>query len=188
MSASSETTRKYRTIVCDPPWQIKTMATKFCKSPISSELPYDTMSDEELLEFPINNFADEMCDLFLWTTKGKICFAFKLLEKWGFKYSNILVWNKRNGICSNGFHNTLEYVLYGYRGKCNVSFTNPLEVYFEAKRGKHSEKPSKFYTMLRDRTQKPRIDVFARKRHYGFDSWGNEVESQIQVPLLEASL
>lgn len=143
------------------------------------------MSDDKLYNFNIHQFTADECDLFLWTTKGKLHLAFHLLQAWGFKFGNVLVWNKRSGLCSNGFHNTVEFVLYGYKGKSNVSFTKPLDVYFEAKRTKHSEKPKLFYSMLIERTLEPRIDIFARKRHYGFDAYGDQVEPQIQVPLLQ---
>lgn len=96
-----------------------------------------------------------------------------------------MVWNKKDGLCSNGFHCTLEFVLHGYKGKNNVDFSKPLEVYFEAKRFKHSQKPNLFYTMLMERTQEPRIDIFARKRHFGFDAYGDQVEKDVEIPLFE---
>lgn len=58
------------------------------------------------------------------------------------------------------------------------------EAYFKAKRRKHSEKPDVFYANILKVTNAPRIDIFARKRHYGFDAWGNEVEKQQQIPLI----
>lgn len=175
--------RKYKTVVIDPPWELNTMSPKFCKSPIDADLPYNTLSDNALYNFPIYKYADKECDLFLWTTKAKLHLSFHLFVRWGLKFGNLLVWNKKNGICSNGFHNTLEYVLYGYKGKSGISFTKPLETYFEAKRTKHSEKPSLFYSMIRERTKEPRIDIFARKRHYGFDAYGDQVETKMDVPL-----
>jgi len=45
---------------------------------------------------------------------------------------------------------------------------------FEAPRGTHSEKPARFYQLLRAWTPKPRIDIFARNAHEGFDGWGDE--------------
>ena len=43
------------------------------------------------------------------------------------------------------------------------------------KRTRHSEKPSLFYEILKNNTKEPRIDIFARRKHDGFDSWGLEV-------------
>jgi N6-adenosine-specific RNA methylase IME4 len=179
---------KYKTVVIDPPWKLtpKNLNTKN-GGRLLKKLPYKTMSDEEITNFNINDFADKECNLFLWCTNSKIPAAIKILEKWGFRYSTFMVWNKNDGICHNGFHYTLEFVIYGYRGyKCQngIDYTKPLNPYFEAKRYKHSEKPSLFYAMLSKVTPAPRIDIFARKRHYGFDAYGDQVETQMQVPLL----
>ncbi|GAH13102.1 unnamed protein product, partial [marine sediment metagenome] len=52
---------------------------------------------------------------------------------------------------------------------------------FTEKRGRHSRKPDVFYKTLKQNTQAPRIDIFAREEHDGFDVWGNEVESDIEL-------
>jgi len=176
---------KYKTVVIDPPWKLNKFNSKISKkyTRCSAELPYETMTDEEILNFPINDFADDQCDLFLWVTKSKIHFGFHLLEKWGFHYANFFVWNKVLGLCHNGVHSITEYVIYAYRGKNGLNYKKPIDSYFKEKRSHHSQKPNKFYTMIRNVTTEPRIDIFARKRHYGFDAWGNQVESQMQVPL-----
>jgi len=175
---------KYKTIVIDPPWNLNICCSKFCNGgTLSEQLPYKTMTDTEIENFDIQQFTNEECDLFLWTTKAKIHTAFHILEKWGFRFSNFLVWNKRDGLTFNGVHNTLEYVLYGYKGKIGLDYKKPLESYFEAKRIKHSQKPDKFYSMIAKVTAEPRIDIFARRRHIGFDAWGNQVEKQIEVQL-----
>lgn len=175
---------KYKTIVIDPPWDLPLCNPEYSiQGPTKTALPYKVMSDNALYNFNINKFADKECDLFLWTTKSKLHLSFHLLKAWGFKFNNLIAWNKNDGVCSNGFHNILEFVMYAYRGKSGVDFTNPLKTYFSAKRLKHSQKPDSFYAMLRTRTKEPRIDIFARKRHFGFDSWGDQVETELQIPL-----
>ena len=174
---------KYKTIVIDPPWDVNICVGKQCKGSPNA-LPYKTMTDDQIYNFNIHKIADEECNLFLWTIKSKIHTSFHILTMWGFRYTNLIVWNKRSGINNNGFCNTLEYMLHGYMGKNNLDFTTPLPTYFMAKRRKHSQKPDLFYSMLRERTLEPRIDIFARKRHYGFDAWGDQVETHEQKPLL----
>ena len=44
----------------------------------------------------------------------------------------------------------------------------------------HSEKPAKFYGLVKSLGE-PRIDLFARKKRSGWDCWGNEVESDIEL-------
>lgn len=175
---------KYRTIVIDPPWTLNCCNPKnYTHGGIPKDLPYETMSDLEIEQFDINQFADSECNLFLWTTKAKIHTAFHILEKWGFRYANFLVWNKLDGLNHNGVHTTLEFVLYAYKGRNGLDYKKPIEAYFEEKRKKHSQKPNSFYAAISNVTEAPRIDIFARKRHYGFDSWGNQVETQVEVPI-----
>jgi N6-adenosine-specific RNA methylase IME4 len=182
---------KNRTVVIDPPWKLSPCNPKnsrhggsaFRLNSIPKQLPYSTMTDKEIENFNIDDFAAAECNLFLWTTNSKLPVAFRIMEKWGFHYANLLVWNKLDGLNHNGVHATLEFVLYGYRGKNGLDYTKPLEAYFQAKRIKHSQKPDKFYSMIAKVTEPPRIDIFARKQHYGFEAWGNQVETQMEVPL-----
>lgn len=61
-------------------------------------------------------------------------------------------------------------------------FISVIPIFREALR-EHSRKPDSFYEILRTNTPEPRIDIFARYRHFGFDSYGNEVQKDIQLPL-----
>lgn len=183
------TSRKYRTIVMDPPWNVKCNLTdvKFYRT--GKKLPYQVMSDDEILHFPINDFADLECDLFLWTTHTKLPLALKLLQEWGFKYHALLIWDKLSGVCINGFYRNTEIVVYGFRGKqgVDVGEGSYIPTLFASKAVGHSRKPDKFYSLIKERTKEPRIDIFARKRHYGFDAYGDQVEKEIEVPLMLAS-
>lgn len=167
---------KYRTIVIDPPWQISCNLkdTKYyrCGKP----LPYPVMSDDKILDFPIDDFADNDCDLFLWTTHSKLPIALKILEKWGFKYHCLLTWDKTNGIGLNGFQRKTEFVVYGYKGKMGIDRSNGryIPTLFKEKLTSHSVKPNIFYELIRTRTKEPRIDIFNRRNIFGFDGWGNE--------------
>lgn len=177
---------KYKTIVIDPAWKISNCDPNICThGGIAKKLPYKTMTDQEIMQFPINDFADEKeCDLFLWTTKAKIHTAFHVLEHWDFHYANFFVWNKLDGLNHHGVHAVLEFVLYAYRGRIGLNYQKPIDAYFAQKRKKHSQKPDVFYNRIIKVTQAPRIDIFARKRHYGFDAYGDQVETQIEYPLL----
>lgn len=53
---------KYKTIVIDPPWKVANGFNKkgfFHGQNKERVLPYKTMTDLEISEFPINNFAEE---------------------------------------------------------------------------------------------------------------------------------
>ncbi len=53
-----------------------------------------------------------------------------------------------------------------------------------APRGKHSQKPEKMRKMIEtvsDREGFNKIELFAREEVKGWDVWGNEVESDIEL-------
>jgi len=174
---------KYRTVVIDFPWKINCNLkdTKYyrCGKP----MPYELMTDEQIINFPIDDFADNNCDLFLWVVQSKIPTAVRLIEKWGFKYHCILTWDKTNGIGLNGFHRKTELVIYAYRGKMGIDRGKGkyIPTLFKEKLTEHSVKPNIFYNLIRDRTQEPRIDIFNRRKILGFDGWGNESPNHNQM-------
>jgi N6-adenosine-specific RNA methylase IME4 len=50
---------KYRTIVIDPPWKLYPVSSKALSGgKFRRTLPYTQMTDEEILAFPIDNFAE----------------------------------------------------------------------------------------------------------------------------------
>ena len=174
---------KYKTIVIDPPWRITTTGpnSKPCHGKIKRWLDYDTMSDKDIENFPIGDFAADECNLFIWTIQSRLPVAIDLLKKWGFKYYCTYTWIKNSGITMQGVFRNSEFVVFGYRGNFNIPFTGKaMSTAFHGKTGIHSEKPSEFYDMIRTKTQPPRIDIFARKKHYGFYAWGNEVQQSPQ--------
>jgi len=46
---------------------------------------------------------------------------------------------------------------------------------------KHSKKPSYFYELIEKVSPGNKIELFARNKREGWDSWGNEVESNIEL-------
>ena len=167
--------KKYKTVVIDPPWPVDFVKRK--QRPNQKSMPYKTISMEEIYNFPINDYADEDCVLFLWTTQRFLHESFHVLEKWGFKYNSILTWDKNDGMCMFGVRRRTEFVLFGYRGKRSF-FTNgkQIESFFYEKLKRNSEKPRIFYDMLLKTTDEPRVDIFSRKKHIGFDSFGDQAE------------
>ena len=167
---------KYQTIVIDPASTVKNNLTDLRYYRCGKDMPYSLMTDKEIMDFPINDFADERCDLFLWSITSKIPFCFELLKKWNFKYVDFLCWDKEIGIGVNGIYRKVEWIIYAYRGKMGINKKGKfIPSLIRQKRTRHSEKPSLFYEILKNNTKEPRIDIFARRKHDGFDSWGLEV-------------
>ena len=169
--------RKYKTVVIDPPWDVTApIRAKHAKFRIIPPIPYKTMTDDQITNFPIHDFADKDCCLFLWTIQKKLRFALDLLDVWRFKYQRCITWDKGNGIVNNGFANHTEFLLYAYCGRNQIRYKKPMSTIQRYKRRKHSEKPHGIYAKIMVRTPEPRIDIFARRRHVGFDAYGDEVD------------
>jgi N6-adenosine-specific RNA methylase IME4 len=175
-----EQNKKYKTILADPPWDIGEMRMK--KSRPNAELPYPRMKTQAIKDLDVKSLADENCNLFLWTTHTFLPDAFEVIKSWGFKYHCLLTWDKTNGIPCWGFKRKTEFVLYGYRGKITVNQTGKfIHTLFTEKLTTHSKKPNIFYEILESNTPEPRIELFARNKRNGWDTWGNELQNDIEL-------
>jgi N6-adenosine-specific RNA methylase IME4 len=108
--------------------------------------------------------------------------ALDVIESWGFEYKTVgFTWIKKskNGNNSVGMgwytRSNAEVCLLAKKGKPKVIDHGVRQV-VESLREKHSKKPSE----VRDRIVKlcgdiPRIELFARDKVKGWDSWGKEV-------------
>ena len=173
---------KYQTIVADPPWPVGTATSAITlRSPLKDNLPYRTMTIEDIEGFPIDKFAAENSLLFLWATNGKIDgravmdIAFDVVTAWDFRYDSIITWVKNRPMSFwSPIMSTTEHVVFAWRGKQPLNHLAKMKSVFKAPWRGHSVKPDKFYRLLAEWTPEPRVDLFARSPHAGFDGWGDE--------------
>ena len=173
---------RYATIVADPPWPVAAPARYLASARAQNWLPieqhYAVMSVPAITALPVGELALPDAHLFLWTTGRFLPAAIAMLPEWGFEFMYPLVWHKNGGPqlpggpCFNA-----EYVVYGRRGRARFEETQGFFTAFYAPRSVHSAKPGAFYRLLERITPGPRIDLFARARHPGFDAWGNGVST-----------
>ena len=78
---------------------------------------------------------------------------------------------------------SVEQVLLGLRGKpMHLKKTRNVKQLVEAERTSHSKKPEEVKNRIVDLVgDLPRIELFARQKTEGWDVWGNEVESDIDL-------
>ena len=173
--------KKYQIIYADPPWNISYYPRENRKKMEWGN--YDRMELKDIKALSIANIADENCALFMWTTNTFLPQAIEVIKEWGFKYHCTIVWKKDNGITMRGVHRTVEFLLFCYNGKFpDIGKGKPLPCHVEHIRGKHSEKPQIFRDIIVDKFGDiPRIELFARETTPGWDVWGNEVESDIEL-------
>lgn len=161
----------YDVIVIDPPWPMRKIERDV--RPNQSEFDYPTMDEDELAALTIP--CADAAHVWVWTTHRFLPMALRLLNKWDLKYVCTFVWHKPGGFQPIGLPQyNCEFALYCRRGAPVFLDTKALPACFDAPRGKHSEKPSEFYDVVRRVTAGRRLDMFNRRPIEGFDGWGKE--------------
>ena len=180
--------KQYHCIVIDPPWDQGKTGRRKVRPNQGQHLDYPTMTYAEIAEMPVPEWTAPNSLMWLWATNSRsrssgrpiLQQAFDLMEHWGFRYYTLLTWDKGTGPCPFGpYQVTTEHCLFGYRGKATFpkDSMGKMKTIFVAPSKRHSEKPEVLYEYIHKYFPGPRLDVFARRRHRGFDAWGNEVES-----------
>lgn len=172
-----QTQKKYKVILCDPPWSYRNKNTGGSMKSGSSA-KYPTMSFEELLNIAtvIEKISEKDCALFLWTTVPMLQDALLILNGWGFQYKTALFWNK-SGRLGIGFwyRGQVEILLLGIKGNVKA-FRIQKPNFIQAKVREHSRKPDEFYDLIEATNLNPKIELFARYERIGFDQWGDECQ------------
>jgi N6-adenosine-specific RNA methylase IME4 len=190
---------RYRTIVCDPPWEYKEGWPGASTSPLSNmnrdqvpaeakrrkPLPYEAMPVGAMLSLPVKDWAEDDAHLYLWTTNRYLRVAFDVVEAWGFRASQVLTWCKQpRGIGPGGaFASTTEFVLYARRGKPEAHRVDSTWwLWPRPTNGEHSAKPEAFLDLVEQVSPGPYLEMFARRARFGWDYWGDESLGTAQMP------
>lgn len=178
----------YNTIVVDPPWpqQLgikcggyhdghKTASRR--QQQKDARQRYKTMTLNEIKKLHLPHNVD--ANLFVWTTQTMLPFTFDIIESWDATYTCTIPWDKHRGTNSWHIYRNTEFLIYAYWGSREETLplkTIPCLLDVPAK-GRHSEKPASIYRKIVTWTKPPRLDMFARRRHMGFDVYGDQVEN-----------
>lgn len=164
----------FRCIVIDPPWPMNAQLNREVRSGQETTLPYPSMTLDELAALPIAEKAADGCHIYLWVTHYFLPAGLRLFEAWGAKYQCLMTWVKNVGITPYSWMYDTEHVLFGRIGPLALERLG-LRLSFSAPVTGHSVKPDVFYERVLEASPGPRLDMFARREHEGFTSWGNEV-------------
>lgn len=184
---------KFNVILADPPWDIGYLKGGKTAGSIEGgeKLPYDTMSDEDIMSLQIEKIAHENCFLFLWAIDSKIPLVKEIMENWGFRYNSVaFVWNKITKTFPDDdskvrttltpyTRKSCEFCFLGLRGKTKdmVKDHTVLQYTPWASTSRlHSLKPpikSKIDMLLG--YDIPKVELFARDEYEGWTTVGNEI-------------
>lgn len=180
---------KYRTIIIDPPWRYRSsdILTRGWHRTASVESgkaagQYTTMTNAEIAALPVGEYADKDCSLYLWVTNPRLFGErdgllppIEIAAGWGFRYVTMLTWVK-TGPPGLGFYfrGNTEHVLFCVKGDVKIPPAQRESNVVVAPKGRHSAKPDRFYELVERVSPGPYLELFARRRRYGWDVWGNE--------------
>ena len=192
--------KKYQIIYADPPWSFSNgLRTSkkdengkylFYKPNTTVGKKYETQSGDWIKNLNVSKISDDNVILFMWTTDSHLPLALEVIKSWGFTYRTIgFIWNKKEKsgkqVCYMGIWTMKgsEICLLATKGKIhNKIQSHKVRQLTEAIRREHSQKPDvikdKIIELMGDL---PRIELFARNKREGWDVWGNEVESDINL-------
>lgn len=177
--------KKYQIILADPPWRYN---DKLDLQNEGAECHYPTMSIDDIRGLPVSEISDKDCILFLWVTMPMLKEGLEVINAWGFKYKTCgFCWIKTNPKAHTVFKGigrwvmgNAELCLLATKGSPQRKNKDVSQVIMSYK-GKHSVKPSEVRNrIVRLMGDLLRIELFARERFEGWDTWGNEALNETQ--------
>jgi N6-adenosine-specific RNA methylase IME4 len=196
----------FSTIVADPPWPYGSTGVHLPDKSggrnidgrganVSSDHRYGKLSIDDLCA--MNVPAADNAHLYLWMTNSFVEEAYRVARAWGFRPVLPITWVKLRedgGISRKAgyyFRGATEHVLFAVRGSLRLQAREAIATAFitdeglaiTAKRLPHSVKPEEFYELVETASPGPRLELFARRERPGWDRWGNEVESTVEMAL-----
>ena len=177
----------YSILYCDPPWDYAGREQHSKKTETGSALAhYPTMKLEELKKLKIEDLAEKDALLFLWTSSPHLPQAIDLMRSWGFEYKTIaFVWEKQR--VNPGYYtmSQVEICLVGKRKKGKIPSprgSRNVHQFLSQMRTRHSEKPAEIRNRIGQMfPTQSKVELFARQRAEGWDCWGNEVKSSLDL-------
>jgi N6-adenosine-specific RNA methylase IME4 len=144
------------------------------------------MSMHDIYGFALPPIADDAW-LFLWRVASMPTEALTTVMVWGFVPKAEIVWVKTTALgnpamgMGRSVRNCHETCIIATRGRPKRRDAGVLSM-FTAPRGKHSEKPEEFYSIVERLCEGPYAEVFARRARAGWACYGNDVDGE-DVPV-----
>lgn len=172
VSDLSLVSRRYRTILVDPPWPYRDSGIRG-----GTRGHYHTMSFDELSALPISRLAHPGGAAFwIWTTWPMLREGtpHRLLAAWGIPWRGEMIWDKLSLGTGRVTRSRTEILIVAVTGRLTLASKCVDPVIQVRRRARHSEKPRQFYEVIEELSPGPRIELFARSARNGWDRWGAE--------------
>lgn len=179
---------KYTLIYADPPWLYRDKAADGNRG---ASFKYPVMNVNDICRIPVWDLSAENCLLAMWWVPTQPVEALKVMDAWGFRLMTMkgLTWHKTNKHKGNSAigmgHMTRansEDCLFAIKGKLPNRIDASICQHFSAARRGNSEKPDEAREMLvRLLGDVQRIELFSRASSHGFDVWGNQCDSDVDM-------
>jgi N6-adenosine-specific RNA methylase IME4 len=173
----------YSIVYADPPWDYDNrIQHNGVETTGSAIYHYPTMKLPELKQLKIP--TEKNCLIFMWSSSPHLQQAIELMNAWGFEYKTIaFVWDKQRPNPGYYTMSQCEVCLVGKKGNIPTPRgKRNIRQFLTEVRGRHSAKPSEIRRRIEEMfpTQK-KVELFARDIVEGWDRWGNEVESNVEL-------
>jgi len=174
-------TKKYEIIYADPAWEYNRKVGEGI-----AEEQYRLSGLEEMKKIPINFISEKDAVIFMWVTFPMLEQGLELMKSWGFEYRTCAFnWIKlnKNGkpFFGIGYYtkSNSEICLLGVKGKGLTVLDNTISQIIMTEKDIHSKKPEEVRNLIVQLFgDRKRIELFARKKVEGWDSWGNELKKE----------
>ena len=178
--------KRYSIVYADPPWEYRQSGSKTNSRGMAKQ-HYNTMKTKDICKLPVRSFCSDVCICFMWATFPNYDQALMVMASWGFTYKTAaFVWIKKNKKVNSNFWGMGAYtranaepLLIGISKKTKAKqsvISHAVQQIVEAPIERHSKKPDifreKIVELLGDL---PKIELFAREKVQGWDSWGDEI-------------
>ena len=184
-----EPVKGYQVIYCDPPWAYGSRAIddRFRGGAMRH---YPVMTTNQICALKIGDIAARSAMLFMWATFPCLPDAFKVINAWGFKYCTVAFnWVKLNSVDNGVFFgvgyytkSNAEICLLARKGRAIKPAVDTVSQVIVSPKMEHSRKPDEARRRIEQMyPSHSRVELFARRQMPGWDVWGNEVESDLEI-------
>lgn len=166
----------YSVIVADPPWSFNDKLPGLGRG---AQKHYKVMSLSDIKNFVLPVIASNAY-LFLWRVASQVEESYQVVRAWGFTAKSELIWLKRTKNDKRwfgmGHHVRAEHevCIIAVKGSPKPRVRN-IRSTFEAKAGKHSQKPEEFFDIIEELCYGPYVELFARRQRSGWTCLGDQI-------------